>query len=765
MYEDKEVLFNLLPAYIRARDDFSGGVLKNVLLDIIREHAYLLELDIVQRMYDDWFIETCQDWIVPYIGDLLGYQPLPAASGDSRTQSGKDLAKILSPRREIGNLIAYRRRKGTLWVLEELARDVAGWPARAVEFYRLLSRAEHLDHPQPQRLATADLRDAGRLDRAGTPFDSLCRIVDVRRIGNEDSPGRHNIPNVGLFVFRTKRYSVTKAAAYCREDVGLHCFTFSILGNDAPLFRLPVPELDPASVAGETNFIVPIGRRDLEMVTAEGIRANDSLYGEGKSLAIYAPNWPKTRDGQQQGDPAPIKTQKVIPANLSDWGYQVPKNHVAVDPVLGRIQFPKGQAPRGGVLVSYGYGFPASIGGGEYERPSLPLPSATNHFRVSPDLDRELPEDGWFRSIDAAYRYWRMTLPGLDHDLDEMQKRWRPAAVFELVKSAVYKGRIDITLGKGELVCLMAGKCIRPVLWLSDENAGGPDSISIQGQQGSRVIFDGVLVTGRGVEIRGGDMPSDEYPANGQDLCEVVFRHSTLVPGWNLNCDCEPRRASEPSILVENSSARIRIESSIVGAIQINTDPALFDPTPVTVCDSIVDATADDKLALASPDAGLAYAELSISRSTIAGEVLTHVIQLAENSLFTAQVRVARRQEGCLRFSHVPAGSRTPRRYRCQPDKALATLEPETLSPAEKERLSQDIIRRAAPSFESTRYGLPNYMRLTSCAALEIKKGADDEAEMGVYHDLFEPQRLSLLTRRLEEFVPASTDSAVIFAS
>ena len=30
----------------------------------------------LEQLYDDLFIETCADWVVPYIGDLIGYEPL-----------------------------------------------------------------------------------------------------------------------------------------------------------------------------------------------------------------------------------------------------------------------------------------------------------------------------------------------------------------------------------------------------------------------------------------------------------------------------------------------------------------------------------------------------------------------------------------------------------------------------------------------------------------------------------------------------------------
>ncbi|MFI1258880.1 hypothetical protein ACH4U6_34565 [Streptomyces netropsis] len=42
--------------------------------------------------------------------------------------------KVRSPRAEGAHTIAYRRRKGTAAALEQLTRDVTGWPARAVAF-------------------------------------------------------------------------------------------------------------------------------------------------------------------------------------------------------------------------------------------------------------------------------------------------------------------------------------------------------------------------------------------------------------------------------------------------------------------------------------------------------------------------------------------------------------------------------------------------------------------------------------------------------
>jgi hypothetical protein len=64
---DSEQLYNLLPAIYRIRDAERGEPLK-ALLAVIAEQAAVLEEDLAQ-LYDDQFIETCAEWVIPYIGD------------------------------------------------------------------------------------------------------------------------------------------------------------------------------------------------------------------------------------------------------------------------------------------------------------------------------------------------------------------------------------------------------------------------------------------------------------------------------------------------------------------------------------------------------------------------------------------------------------------------------------------------------------------------------------------------------------------------
>src|SRR3954470_5415145 len=158
-------LYELLPSVYRQRDAEQGYPLR-ALLRVTTKQVNVVEDDVAQ-LYENWFIETCQDWVVPYLGDLIGYRPVHAAGepGDAGTPAGQARNKILIPRREVANTLRYRRRKGTLALLELLARDIAGWPARAVEFYQLLSGSQHLNHRRPARARVIDLRDGDALER------------------------------------------------------------------------------------------------------------------------------------------------------------------------------------------------------------------------------------------------------------------------------------------------------------------------------------------------------------------------------------------------------------------------------------------------------------------------------------------------------------------------------------------------------------------------------------------------------------------------
>ena len=767
-------LYELLPVVYRRRDADQKYPLQ-ALLRVIAEQVNIVEDDI-QQLYKNWFIETAEDWVVPYIADLIGYSPISDAgpSGEVTSAEGRALNRVLIPRREVANTIAYRRRKGTLALLELLANDVAGWPARAVEFFKLLGWNQNLSHLHVDRAMTADVRRVKDLDLLGTPFDLLARTVDVRRINSHRTTGSYNIPSVGVFVWRLKSYSITRSRPHCAEDVQPNCYTFSALGQDAPLFIKPEPETDPTHIAEEMNVPVPIRRRAFEKrVIVDGrldhTEASTNYYGEDKSLAIWAEGWAGFDPKQ------PVPAEAIIPADLSDWRYEPPLKHIAVDPVLGRFAFPldQDQLPKRGVRVMYHYGFSADIGGGEYTRPiSNPSardvqkadsqdPTKTISQKVEPTFYR-VGKDQSLRHLRDALGQWREEKP-----LD---------AVIEIIDSGIYVEPINIHLHVGQTLQLRAANGARPVIRMLDWQMDLPDALTVTMCRETRFTLDGLLLTGRGMHVHG---PKREKPGDPREpICgaRIVIRHCTLVPGWGLECDCEPSHPAEPSLELYNVRATVQIEHSILGSIQIHEDEVKDEPIRICIADSILDAAAPEKEAIGAPGYAVAHAVLTIERCTVFGIVDVHAVELAENCIFNDCLNVARRQLGCMRFCYVPFGCRTPRRYHCQPDLVAQAIEEKLRAEADArgelapEQAVLDAAKdrerlRVKPQFDSERYGAPTYCQIADACAEEIKRGADDESEMGVFHDLFQPQREANLLGRLEEFTPAGMDVEIIHAT
>jgi hypothetical protein len=739
-------LYQLLPAVYRMTDLEQGESLR-ALLQVIGEQVNAVESDI-SGLYENWFIESCDDWVVPYVGQLIGYQPVHEAGepGDPRKAQAHALNKILIPRREVANMISYRRRKGSLALLEVLANNVAGWPARAVEFYKLLGWTQHLNHPRLRRGDSADLRGGEELELLTGPFTKSTHTIDVRRISSHRTTGSFNIGNVALFVWRLKQYSVTETPAYCIEEEGPECYTFNALGHDTALYNLPQPEEAPTHIADQLNLPTPIRRRPfadqkIQRSHKKPRPASADYYDRTLSICLT----------DRTGKLNEIPREFVIAANLTDWQrFRPERGFVAVDPERGRIVFPSNQKPRHGVVVSYHYAFSTDIGGGEYER-QLSEPADAYIFRVG----KHEP----LQSIKAALQAW------------ENQNPKSRAAVIELQDSGVYTEQLNVDLAPGEYLQIRAAQRKRPVLRLLDYLASLPDALRIQGKQGSRFILDGLTISGRGLQINGPENQSDETLVSPallieNDLCDVTIRHCTLVPGCSLHCNCEPQRPNDPSIEVEYSRARILIEHSIVGAITTEARERASEPQQIQISDSILDATSEDRIALGSSRRAVAYVALTVARSTVIGRVQTHSIELAENTIFNGTVTVARRGLGCVRFCYVPEDSRTPRRYECQPDLVRqAVSENMNILEAAKPAAMEQQMGRVRPLFNSLRYGTPAYCQLAERCAEEITRGADDESEMGVFHDLFLPQRAANLRARLDEFTPAGMDAGIVYAN
>jgi hypothetical protein len=244
-YADK--LWNLLPEVYRAQDTDQFGVYGPLreLVNRVGAQAANVRRNI-DRMWEDQSIETCDDWVIPYIGDLLGTNLVGGL--DARGQ-----------RIDVAKTIYYRRRKGTVAILEEIATNITGWNAKVVEFFRRMGRTRHVLDPaigasqylsgDAARLQIAEgligalthtgmggfanLRNVYGASEANSAFDECFHTADTR--AGMGSTGWYNIPHLGVFLWRLKSYPVGPTTpvpvAGCP---GWYCFDPT--GRDVPLF-------------------------------------------------------------------------------------------------------------------------------------------------------------------------------------------------------------------------------------------------------------------------------------------------------------------------------------------------------------------------------------------------------------------------------------------------------------------------------------------------------------------------------------------------
>jgi len=737
---DADKLYQLLPAIYRVRDEQTGGQLR-ALIEVIASQAQVMEEDIA-RLYDNWFIETCDPWVVPYIGDLLGIRGMRSLASAQ-----------FSLRSYVANALAYRQRKGTALVLEQLAHDVTGWPARVVEFFQLLTTSQNINHLRPGNLWVPDLRHADDMELLGGPFESMSHSADVRPVST--GGGRYNIPNIGLFLWRLKSYRLTWVVAYSH---GNGRYSFSPIGVDGPLFNKPQTEIEILHLADEPNLPCPLRSRllfeELEArrsALVQGSTPESVYFGDDPVLEIYLDFSPGPSNPE---DLKSLDPEEIIICDLSGWdspGWTSPQSQkypkagdllfstkVAVDADLGRLAILSGfqhQQPSR-ILVSYSYGFSGDMGGGQYDRlrPLLsseePLPLSSEALSRA-DVLIPVSLNGKIKTISDAL-----------NDL----KPDDPRTIIQIEDNQTYPEDLSIAMDGGDLVIQSANHPdhMRPTLVGNLEVTGGSDA--------ARLVISGLVIAGR-IYITG-------------SLAELKIVDCTLVPGRWPAADDGAVFLSQPSIMADASCKKLRIENSITGPLWLHEELA-----DLVVRDSIIASSSPMmeegfRRAITGREEAKNGPRTTIERSTIFGSVYVKELALASEVIFNHPVSAQRRQSGCIRFSYIPdEGSLTPRRYHCQPDLALANLAREkgieSLDEGEK-ALVLSVVR---PAFTSTRYGDPGYAQLSPYCAPEIRTGGTDGSEMGAFSYLMQPQRESNLRAALNEYLRAGLEAGIFYVT
>jgi hypothetical protein len=734
-------LFELLPAVHRVRDAEREGTLE-ALLALLDEELDYLRGD-VEGLYDNWFVETCDEWVVPYIGDLLGIDGLRSIDG----------ARV-SERALVANTIAYRRRKGTAAVLEDLARDVTGWPAKAVEFFSLLGWTQHLNHVVVEppardggrvRLgtgATADLTSASRLELVDTPFDATAHTADVRHV--DIARGRHNIPNIGIFLWRIGSFSLERTTA--RPITGKpECYRFNPLGLDTPLFNVERPERDVTQLAAEPNVPGPVRRRALRDELTGAERGEDLFFARvDPVLRVFV---------DPTGDDDDLAVSDLAVCDLEPPDRPVPAGvKAAVDPERGRLRIP-GATAQTRVEVSWAYGFAGELGGGPYDRQA----SIEELFEAS-DPERRVSPVTWQRGV------WRdsptepgvtATAPqpadrvGLTQSLAAAVAQWEAGPRKEVglivpMDSRTHSGNLTIKVPGGTTLIVAAGDwpdedtdpgatASRRRLGRIDPSGPRPHLLgnitvdTTPGPAGSRpgtLILDGLLIEGA-IKVLPGS------------LGRLRLAHCTVLP--------DPSGASEPAPLALEVQAG-GAPATRHAELELEIVRCSLGPVAVTefaqavqVSDSILRGGQTGT----APVPALTGGDVELDRVTLLGSTATRTIEASE-CIFRDPVQAVRRQSGCVRYSFVPPGSTVPRRYRCVPAEGEVGI---------------------LPSFVSTDPGDPGYAQLDPGAPEAIAMGAEAGGEMGAFHFGQGPHRVAHLRTRLDEYLRLGLEAGVYFVT
>jgi hypothetical protein len=736
-------LYDRLPALYRELDAGQGYPLQ-ALLEVIGRQAAIVEDDI-EQLYEDFFVETCRPWVIPYIGDLVSndllYDASRVAPSATAAELFDDLASsdlrpgVAAPvRADVANTIAYRRRKGTVPMLEELARDVTGWPAHVVELYDLLGRTQHVAHLRPDG-GWADIRSPEQDERVDGPWDELPHSVAVNRPGR--LVARYGPLDVAFFVWRLRSYPLDQIAAR-RADRSWR-YHFSPLGNPAPLFTRHRRAADPER---PTELQVPAPIRPALF--------HADLEGDGE---LYGP--PETTEGSLHVvlNGTPVPRAQIACRRLDPWpSARPPGRVVGVDVARGRIAVGAAFGTVRTVDVSFNQGFPADLGGGPYDRRRWLLHPARGLLRLHvAEGVADDPAAGRFGSLQAALAHWASAEVG------------RPDAVVSIADSRSHVLPPSIELHNERRLAIEAIDGARPLLTTDDS---ADDSFEVRvtvpadaPDRESELTLSGVVLEGW-LRITG-------------DLGRLRLLHATVVPGRRLRADGAPLTDDAAVHAVGfhggtsiNEQLRVEAAFSITGPMIVPAHAA-----GVWLLDSIVDGLGG--AAVGGPHRGGAArpaCALTVERSTLLGRARVRSLD-AEDSIFAGAVACSRVQTGAVRSSFVPPGSRTPRRFRCQPDLAVAaaTRERERRAPApstaELDALRAGVEAWLAPTFTARRYGSPAYAQLRRGCPAEIATGAEDGSELGAFAHLKQPQRASNLRIRLDEYLPFGLDPTVVYVT
>jgi hypothetical protein len=739
-YQSK--LWNLLPGVYRAQDATVAGVPGPLreLTNRLGAQAAVLRRSI-DRLWENQSIETCDDWAIPYIGDLLATRLV--ACLDARAQ-----------RLDVAKTIYYRRRAGTLGLLEELVADIAGREARAVEFFRRLGRTRHqfdppignafdIDAPAWQSGVSyapgeivANLTNAYVCTGAGTsgalpgPIGGGTDIADGTATWSFYEPagslaltvieglaGANSRTPAGGFADLRNAY----AAANINGAFDEFAHTADLRAGAQSFGWYNISHLGMFIWWLHTYPVIAATPVPSTPVTEGGPSPCFTFDPSGRQIQLFAAS---TRTSASFGDDwvSPNEWQLPVPIRETLWDtypdelyYAVgsptpaafwvglggggppaplPRDQVTIHPETGLFSFVS-SPPIGEIVATYHFGFMSTIGAGGFAISLLPeTATPANTVNVS----------GGATGLGTA-------LSGLAGD-----------ATVVIGDSLTYDGPTAALDLATSTVAIVAEAGQRPMIRWN----GGGQTWTIHGDN-ANLILQGAWLQGADIVLTG-------------SFESVTLQFVTLDPGTAgeagvlIGTAIDGMPLAPVRLWVEAAVTSLDIERSIVGPIRTRNGGAI---ETLTASDSIIQA-------IPTGGAGTDYAletqlgAISLARCTVLGPCAIHEISASE-CIFDEAAVAEDVQHGCVRFSAIAEGSALHAPFECVSIPAKGSV------------------------FFSRDFGEASYARLKRLAdnaiidpqtGDSILAGAENGSEMGA----FQGESVALIRRGLvlkfEEYAP-----------
>jgi hypothetical protein len=722
----------------------------------------------IRRLYRDIFIESCDPWVIPYIGALLGTTPL---DGDPWTM-----------RADVADTIALRRRKGTIGAVELLAFNLTKWGAHCVELRDSLAWHQHLNHQRPDaggappyangtrntvvRGGTVTLRDPALLSLAGTPFDPYAYRADVR----PPAPGglRVNLPNLAVFLWRLRAFRIRASMPVARGTVAAGAplpgeasvaarFDIHPLGWPVRLFNTPrySPARRPPVVTQVDETPGPIPPARLTTPATGPAATIDAAGNPAAYVSVHT--YDETSATLADLDVSEVGLQLHLPASFAGetWTFRganlcawetplrppLRDREVAIDPVIGRAVLglaspaEAAEATRD-LLITYTYGTAGEVGAHPVSRP--PSPARWNGETTHTPPPVRLREN--VNALrDALANLHTATLPvvveiddSFVHDLDIATVAGAAGGALRLNRTLIVRA----TSGNRPIVRLAA-----PLRFCPANVVGA----TAQQQKEFDAVIAGLTVRLEGLHLtRGPGFPAGEALVGRAAVNRLEITGCTLDPDGHLRLDgtrapfassLDLRTGYGFTVPAEETAFKetpdVVIDGSVVGPLRIDSPYTLSLARSILDAGKGVGADGSNAFALtaASDPLGGWGPPTEVSGITVFGRIRVERAS-GRGGIFVHRLEVLDNQKGCLKLSYFSGqNDRLPQTFAC--------------------------VRPPAPLLLTSEvFGQPGYAQLSLASDFRIRERGPGDDQMGAFGFLLEAHRWRNLQIRVREFTP-----------